>query len=226
MLIQNIAGQMKTYGIPNDLMQNFDPIAIIVFVPILDRIVYPLLQRARIRFPPVNRITLGFIVASFAVAYAAIVQYMIYSAGPCYSRPLCEASEIDGVAQGNDVHIAIQAPAYIFIGIAEILASVTGLEYAYMKAPTSMRSFVQAMFLLTYAFGAAIGEALSPIAGDPTILWMYVGLSVATVLAGGIFWTIFRGLNKKEDEMNELEAPVEPFEKNNIEIGGEKGQQV
>ncbi|KAK6508903.1 hypothetical protein TWF481_003671 [Arthrobotrys musiformis] len=200
------AGQMETHGIPNDLMQNFDPIAIIVFVPILDRIIYPLLQRARIPFPPINRIALGFTVASLGMAYAAIVQHMIYSAGPCYSSPLCPASEVNGVAQGNKVHIAIQAPAYIFIGVAEILASVTGFEYAYMKAPPSMRSFVQAVFLLTYAFGAAISEALSPIAGDPTILWMYVGIGIAAFVTGWLFWWRFRRLNNMEDEMNELDA--------------------
>ena len=85
---------MKGHGIPNDLMQNFDPvsprawkdvtesdkheIAIIVFVPILDRFVYPLLRKMRIPFPPINRIVLGFWVASLAMAYAAIVQHLIY----------------------------------------------------------------------------------------------------------------------------------------------------
>jgi len=123
-------------------MQNFDPIAIIVFVPILDRLVYPLLRKAHINFPPINRITLGFWVASLAMMYAAILQHFIYSTGPCYEEPLCAASEIDGVAQGNNIHIAIQAPAYMLIGISEIFASVTGLEYAYTKAPPTMKSFV------------------------------------------------------------------------------------
>jgi proton-dependent oligopeptide transporter, POT family len=53
----------------------------------------------------------GFTIASLAMVYAAIVQHLIYSAGPCYEHPLCDASEIDGVAQGNNVHIAIQTPA-------------------------------------------------------------------------------------------------------------------
>ncbi|RVD80209.1 uncharacterized protein DFL_008114 [Arthrobotrys flagrans] len=147
---------MDTHGIPNDLMQNFDPIAIIVFVPTLDRIIYPLLHRARIQFPPINRANLGFTIDSLAMAYAAIVQHLIYSAGPCYRSPLCSASEVNGVAQGNKSGMLIHE---------------------------SMRSFVQAMFLLAYAFRAAINEALSPIAGDSTILWIM------------------------EDQMNELEAP-------------------
>ncbi|EKG19705.1 Oligopeptide transporter [Macrophomina phaseolina MS6] len=199
------AGQMQGHGIPNDLMQNFDPIAIIVFVPILDRIVYPLMRKAKINFPPINRITLGFWVASLAMAYAAIVQHLIYSAAPCYDAPLCAASEdASGTAQGNRIHIAVQTPAYMLIGISEIFASVTGLEYAYTKAPPSMKSFVQSMYLLTNAFGSAIGEALVSVAVDPKILWMFVGLSVASFLAGCLVWILFHHLNKTEEEMNAL----------------------
>ncbi|KAF1985227.1 PTR2-domain-containing protein [Aulographum hederae CBS 113979] len=198
------AGQMAGHGIPNDLMQNFDPIAIIVFVPILDRLVYPLLRKLHINFPPINRITVGFWVASLAMVYAAILQHYIYSAGPCYEQPLCEASEVDGVAYGNNIHIAIQAPAYMLIGISEIFASVTGLEYAYTKAPPSMKSFVQSMYLLTNAFGSAIGLALVSVATDPKVLWMYAGLAVSSFIAGCLVWIIFHKYNRTEEEMNAL----------------------
>ena len=39
------AGQMQGHGMPNDFMQNFDPISILIFTPLLDRILYPLLRR-------------------------------------------------------------------------------------------------------------------------------------------------------------------------------------
>lgn len=200
------AAQMQGHGIPNDLMQNFDPISIIVFIPILETLVYPLLRRFHIRFRPITRISLGFVVASLAMMYAAIVQHLIYSAGPCYEHPLCDASKIDGTAQGNRVHIAIQTPAYMFIGISEIFASVSGLEYAYTKAPPSMKSFVQSMYLLTNAFGSAIAEALTPAAFDPAIMWMFVGLACASFLVGVIFWLVFHHLNAQEDDMNKLDA--------------------
>ncbi|PKX90380.1 peptide MFS transporter [Aspergillus novofumigatus IBT 16806] len=200
------AAQMQGHGIPNDLMQNFDPISIIVFIPILETLVYPLMRRLHIRFRPITRISLGFVVASLAMMYAAIVQHLIYSAGPCYDQPLCDASKIDGTAQGNRVHIAIQTPAYMFIGISEIFASVSGLEYAYTKAPPSMKSFVQSMYLLTNAFGSALAEALTPAAFDPAIMWMFVGLACASFLVGIIFWFVFHHLNAQEDDMNKLDA--------------------
>ena len=198
------AGQMEGHGIPNDLMQNFDPISVIVFIPILELLVYPLLRRLRIPFLPITRIALGFVVVSMAMVYAAIVQHLIYSAGPCYQQPGCAASIVDGVTQGNHVHIAIQTPAYFFIGIGEILASVSGLEYAYTKAPPSMKSFVQSLYLLTNAFGAALAEALTPAAYDPAILWMFTGIACTSFSAGIIFWFCFHHLNAQEEEMNAL----------------------
>lgn len=197
---------MNGHGIPNDLMQNFDPIAIIVLIPILDKLVYPLLQKMHVPFKPITRITVGFMVAAIAMMYAAIVQHLIYTTGPCYDAPFCDASIVDGQATGNDVHIAIQTPAYIFIGVAEIFLNVSGLEYAYTKAPASMKSFVQSMYLLTNAFGSAIGIALSTVAYDPAILWMYVGLCVTSMITAVIFFVLFRNLNAREDEMNSLSA--------------------
>ncbi|KAF2277445.1 PTR2-domain-containing protein [Westerdykella ornata] len=199
------AGQMRGHGIPNDLMQNFDPIAIIVFLPVLDRL-YPLLTKHKIRYPPINRIVTGFWLGSLAMAYAAIIQYYIYKSGPCFDRPLCDADlDAAGVHMGNNIHIASQTGAYMLIGLSEIFASVTGLEYAYTKAPPSMKSFVQSMFLLTYALGAAISEALNPVLYDPAIQWMFVGLSVASFITGVLIWILFHHLNDEEDKLNALD---------------------
>ncbi|KAF2682537.1 di/tri peptide transporter 2 [Lentithecium fluviatile CBS 122367] len=204
------AGEMRGHGIPNDLMQNFDPIAIIVFLPLLDRFVFPALRKAKIPFPPINRIVTGFWFASLAMVYAAVIQYYIYKAGPCYEAPLCDASmDANGVAQGNNIHIAAQTGAYMLIGISEIFASVTGLEYAYTKAPPNMKSFVQSMYLLTNAFGSAIGEALTPVLYDPAIQWMFVGLAVSSFIAGCTIWLLFHHLNETEDEMNALERDLD-----------------
>jgi POT family proton-dependent oligopeptide transporter len=140
------------------------------------------------------------------MVYAAVIQSYIYKAGPCYGHPLCDAgADANGVIQGNDIHIASQTGAYMLIGISEIFASVTGLEYAYTKAPPSMKSFVQSMFLLTNAFGSAISEGLNPVLYDPAIEWMFVSLAVASFIAGALVWILFHHLNETEDQMNALD---------------------
>ena len=40
------------------------------------------------------------------------------------------------------LNVWAQTPSYVLIAVSEILASITGLEYAFTKAPTSMRSLV------------------------------------------------------------------------------------
>lgn len=199
------AGQMNTHGIPNDIMQNIDPIAIIIFIPIMERLVYPGLRKIGIPMRPITRITFGFLLFALAMAYAAIVQHLIYTTGPCYDEPLsCPASEDGSIP--NNIHVAIQTPAYFLIAIGEIMASITGLEYAYTKAPANMKSFIMSLFLVTNAFGAALGIALSPTAEDPKLVWMYTGLSCATLIAGIAFWFIFKGYNKLEEELNVIDA--------------------
>ncbi|KAK4495971.1 hypothetical protein PRZ48_013239 [Zasmidium cellare] len=201
------AGQMEGHGMPNDLMQNFDPISIIVFIPILDKLVYPALRKWKIELRPIARITIGFVLASLCLAYAAIVQHLIYSAGPCYKQPgKCPAGMDGDSPLPNHVHIAVQTPAYVFIGVSEIFISVTGLEYAYTKSPPSMKSFVQSLYLLTNALGSALNEALVPATGDPDILWMYTGISCAAFATAIIFWFTFHHYDQQEQQMNELDA--------------------
>ena len=191
---------MQLHGIPNDIMQNIDPLSLIFLIPIFDHFLYPGLRKFGIPFRPITRITWGFIFGALAMAYAAIVQHLIYSSPPCYSAPLaCDASHLP-----NEIHVAVQTPAYFFIAISEIFASITGLEYAYTKAPPSMKSFVMSIFLLQSAFGSALGIALAPIAKDPRLVWMYTALCIATVIAAGLFWICFKHLNASEESMNTL----------------------
>ena len=206
------AGQMNGHGMPNDFMQNFDPISILIFVPVLDRLVYPALRKAGIELMPIQRITIGFLLAALCMAYAAIVQHLIYKTGPCYYHPLDEKlcpATINPIKGGadipNNIHIAVQAPAYVFIGLSEIFISVTGLEYAYTKSPPSMKSFVQSLYLFTNAFGSALNEALVTVVVDPKVQWMYTGVACFTAAVAVVFYFTFRHYDAMEEKMYELD---------------------
>ena len=49
--------------------------------------------------------------------------------------------------------------SYVLVAFSEIFASITGLEYAFTKAPKNMKSLVMAVFLFASAISSAIGEA-------------------------------------------------------------------
>ncbi|KAJ5894043.1 hypothetical protein N7495_005734 [Penicillium taxi] len=176
------AGQMETHGIPNDLIKSANPLAYVIFGFIIQKHLYPFLQKHKIPFSIVNRITLGFVIMSVAMAYSAVVQDMIYRAGPCYSYPLvCEESE--GGQVPNRVHVLLQLPTFIIIALAEVFCWPTGSEYTYSHAPKSMKSILQACYIGTAGLGYLLGMALSPLAKDPllVILW--------SVVAGLMFFT-------------------------------------
>ncbi|CAH0548092.1 unnamed protein product [Brassicogethes aeneus] len=60
------------------------------------------------------------------------------------------------VTEPNSVHILWLIPQYVIITAAEIMFSITGLEFSYSQAPSSMKSVLQACWLLTTAFGNLI----------------------------------------------------------------------
>lgn len=196
------AGQMELHGLPNDILQAIDSLAIIIFIPIFESLLYPFIRRFT-PFKAITKIFWGFVFGSIAMVYASVLQHYIYSAGPCYDHPKACAERYLTVP--NHVHVAVQTPAYFFIAISEILASITGLEYAYTKAPVSMKSFIMSLFLLTNAVGSAIGIALAPTSKDPKLVWTFAGLAIACFISGCLFWICFRHYNAKEEELNDLD---------------------
>lgn len=128
---------------------------------------------------------------------------MIYNAGPCYVEPLkCPLSE--GGAIPNSVSVAFQVPAYVLDSLAGALYYPAGQNYAYTKAPNSVKSLVQAVLMLTVALGAALAIALSPLHTDPTNMILYASLAGLMALSGSLFILSFRKYNSKEDDMNRL----------------------
>lgn len=186
---------MQLHGLPNDILPNIDPIAIILLIPIMDRLLYPFIRsRLRLAFGPITRITLGFFIAGLAMLYAGVLQSYIYAAPPCYSSPLnCDGGKLaDGKTEPNQIHVAWQAPAYVLVAVSEILASITGLELAYSKAPENMKSFIMSLFLLTSAGGSFLGILIAPFAKDPYLQWLYLGLAIAACITGFIFHSTFK----------------------------------
>ncbi|CAO3665982.1 unnamed protein product [Umbelopsis vinacea] len=174
------AGVMWTGNVPNDIMQNIDPLVLIITIPIMDRLVYPGLRRIGIPMGPIFRIFLGFVFAAAAMAYTAGVQSMIYANLP------------------NLISAGIQIPSYILIALSEIFASITGLEYAYKKAPESMKSLVMALFLFTNCLGSVLQFALVSVTVDPKLTWMYTGIAAAMGACAPIFY-IIHNKNDKND---------------------------
>lgn len=67
------------------------------------------------------------------------------------------------VTTPNSMHMMWLLPQYIIITMAEVMFSVTGLQFAFTQAPKSMKSLLQAGWLLTVAFGNLIVVIISEV---------------------------------------------------------------
>uniref|UniRef100_A0A8D0GK57 Solute carrier family 15 member 1 n=1 Tax=Sphenodon punctatus TaxID=8508 RepID=A0A8D0GK57_SPHPU len=70
-------GDFGAIQIQPDQMQTVNPILIVVMVPIVDAVVYPLIKKCRINFTPLKRMTVGMFLAAMAFVAAALVQIQI-----------------------------------------------------------------------------------------------------------------------------------------------------
>lgn len=174
----------------------------VILIPLMDMLVYPFLRRRGWRVSALQRMALGFQVAAFAMVYAAVTQHFVYKKSACGSH----AGECDTKAPMN---VWIQSGSYILIATSELLVNVPSMEYAYSKAPKKMRSFVMAIQLFTSAISSALGEAFNPISQDPKLVENYSIVAGLCCGAGVLFWILFRGLDKQEENLNNLDREAE-----------------
>ncbi|KAJ7225107.1 PTR2-domain-containing protein [Mycena haematopus] len=196
------AGSMSTHGLPNDVLSNLDPLASL-FHPYCDQIIYPALLRWGLNFSALKKITAGFITGAMAMAWAAAVQHYIYKTSPCgYNATTC--ADAKGNVIPSPLNVWIQSGSYILVAFSEIFASITGLEYAFTKAPKNMRSLVMSIFLFMSALASALGEAFVTLSLDPLLVWNYGAMGVLSLVAGILFWFHVRGYDAREDELNAI----------------------
>ncbi|KAJ1913109.1 peptide transporter ptr2 [Mycoemilia scoparia] len=211
------AATMKRGNLPNDIMFNINAIVLIIFIPIFDRLIYPGFRRCGLELRPVTRIFLGFCFAAVAMAYTTGIQQLIYTTGPNYNYPSTKVP--------NDVSIAYQIPSYFLIAIAEILASITGLEYAYTKAPSTMKSVVMSLFLLTNAGGNILAFALNPLSRNPRLRDNYLVITIIMGVFAILFYFCFRKYDSRERE-EKLEQAKRLNELQKANLNGGNGDDV
>lgn len=206
------AAVMERHGVPNDILSNLNPFALLIFIPLNDRLIYPALRKMGFRFTPIKKMASGFFVGCSAMIWAAVVQYYIYQKSECgwnaSGQKLDEATGEMVPCAPAPINVWAQTGSYVLVALSEVFTSITSLEYAFSKAPKNMRSMVQAVALFMTAFSAAIGQAFTSLATDPTLVWNYTVVACLAFFGGCCFYLQFRHLDKLEDHLNALPEGV------------------
>lgn len=114
-------------------IQTVNPFFLLLFIPVFNYWIYPFLDRRGLKTTPLRRIGAGLILTAVSFIIIALLQ-----------------EKIDGGAHPS---VWWQILAYAILAAAEVLVSITGLEYAYTQASKSMKSTMIAIWLLTTALG-------------------------------------------------------------------------
>lgn len=157
-------------------IQAANPLLIMLLVPLFSYVLYPALANI-MKLSALRKIAIGMFVTCIAFAIPAWVQ-----------------TQID---DGATPSIGWQVLAYLVLTSAEVMVSITCLEFAYTQAPKKMKSFVMAFFLMSVALGNLFTSAVnffilnedgsSKLAGA-SYFWFFTGLMLLTAIL--FLWVI------------------------------------
>jgi len=113
-------------------IQAVNPILIMVFIPLFTYVIYPLLNRI-VPMTPLRKMAMGFFLAVGAFLISAYIERQI--------------------GLGMEPAIAWQLFAFVVITAAEVMVSITCLEFSYTQAPLKLKSLMMGLFLLSVSLG-------------------------------------------------------------------------
>lgn len=126
-------------------IQALNPLFVMLFIPLFVRVLYPAMDGF---FPatPLRRISLGL--------FVAVPSYLIM------------AWVETGIEAGHQPSIGWHLLAYLILTAAEVLLSITALEFAYTQAPAAMKSIVMALALASVSLGNLVTAGVNSLLQD------------------------------------------------------------
>jgi len=158
-----------SYDLQPSQVPAINPFLVMILIPYTTFGLYPLLKHIGIEPTPLRRMTVGMFMASAAFVAVAILQQVMDS------------------MDGTKVHVGWQLIPYIIITLAEVMISITGLEFAYTQAPKRMKSVIMGFWLLNVSIGNFLVVFLTRFKALPPawFFWIFAGLmAVAAALFG------------------------------------------
>ncbi|KAH9825926.1 MFS peptide transporter [Teratosphaeria destructans] len=189
------AGSLTTQGVPNDLLSKANPIVVLAATPTVLYIINPFLQRRKIRFGKIRRLTLGFTLSLCSALSGALLQWRIYATSPCgFAATTC--SQHKGLV--SPISLWWQFPIHAFAGLAEVLNSTTAYEIAYDASP-DMKALVTALYFASMALSAAAGQAVGPAMHDPDLVWIWAVPGMIGLVQTVAFWFQYRHMDQEAE---------------------------
>jgi POT family proton-dependent oligopeptide transporter len=121
-----LAGQVSTVN----------TVFLLLFIPIFNYWIYPSLDKIGLKTTPLRRLGTGLVLTALSFIVIALIHTNIQA--------------------GGSPSIWWMILAYMILSAAEVLVSITGLEYAYTHSPKSMKSTMTGIWFLVVSAGNLI----------------------------------------------------------------------
>ena len=171
-------------------MAALNPILVMILIPIFSKLVYPAAAKLGYEPTPLRRISIGMFVAAFSFLAVALIQ-----------------AALDA---GHFLSVGWQFAPYLLITIAEIMISITGLEFAYTQSPRSMKSTIMSFWLLTIFAGNLLTAYVSAINKFSGATYFLFFAGIMAGLAVVFVWMASRYTVRNYLEDGTLPVGVEP----------------
>ncbi|MDH5414567.1 MAG: hypothetical protein OEW87_10550, partial [Flavobacteriaceae bacterium] len=117
---------------------------------------------------PLKRMGMGMFIAAISFVFVAVYQYIM-----------------DG---GTELSVLWQVIPFLVITMAEVMISITGLQFAYTQAPRSMKSTIMSMWLLTVFFANMLTAFIAKInIFEGGNFFMFFAVLMAVFAVGFVF---------------------------------------
>uniref|UniRef100_A0A8C2JK72 Solute carrier family 15 member 1a n=1 Tax=Cyprinus carpio TaxID=7962 RepID=A0A8C2JK72_CYPCA len=139
-----MSGDFGAFILQPDQMQTVNPILILTLVPIMDRLIFPLIQKCGLNFSPLKRMTVGMLFAAMAFVAAALVQIEIDKTLPNF--PSSSESQLKVVNINNKtLNVTISPNKYLLIDSFEV-------QHTFKHTYFTLLSFPEGKKALYYLF--------------------------------------------------------------------------
>jgi len=162
-------------------VQAINPLLIMIMIPLFTYGIYPAVNRV-VRLTPLRKVATGMFLMVAAFAITALCRDAHRPAGPSAT-------------------IWWQLLAFLLLTTAEVMVSITCLEFSYTQAPNKMKSLVMGLYLLSNAIGnfftACVNFFITNADGTNKLpgadyYWFFTGLMLATTLLFCVYAAFYR----------------------------------
>ena len=130
-VVRDVAHENSTV-IPPSVLASFNPLAILLAIPLLYAVVYPLCAKVTNGLPPsaISRIYVGMGIAFLAISMATVVEVERRRPGRWNWLNTTDRLSPGDVILVSDMSIFYQIPQYMLSGVAEVLSFLSGMYAA------------------------------------------------------------------------------------------------